>query len=673
MRFWKKKDKKPYPRSFAKRLTWRIMLPTFIVMAIITSIVVFIAWMIALTSASLLCDRQLDYKAKSVEQTLTEVYTATVNTVPDIEGNLHRPDRIQGIMKRIVDLNPHIRSCGISFRENYYPQKGRWFCPYACRQDSDSIITMKIIGSRQHDYLQKEWFQEAMKAKGGYWSKPFFEGTDHKTALVAYLQPIRDELDSTVAVLGVDISLEKLSRDASRQFYGINDSTKTWSASNEVYYFIVDSTGTFLMHPDQKRIINDNYFEMAKKTSDPSDDYAGQVMIKNDESGHLMGDDNSNDIVIDGETVTVNYATLEHTPWTMVMVFPTFYIELAGYIIGGILTFFIVIGLLVVFIAGRRTIKKATKPLNQLAVSANEVAKGHFGTVLPEIKSHDEIHQLRDSFDNMQQSLTQYIEELKTTTAQKSAIESELKIAHDIQMAMLPKTFPPFPERNDVDVYGTLTPAKGVGGDLFDFYIRDERLFFCIGDVSGKGIPAALVMAMTRSLFRNISSYASQPASIVYALNNALSDNNDTNMFVTAFVGVLNLADGQLQYCNAGHNVPLLVGRGVGTLPCESNVPVGVIPDFKFSQQEVYVDPQMTIFLFTDGLNEAENAMHNQFGDERIHDVAQRVLAEIQYQPLNFIYEMNEAVHEFVAGAEQSDDLTMLAIQYKGSELKIKN
>ena len=172
-------------------------------------------------------------------------------------------------------------------------------------------------------------------------------------------------------------------------------------------------------------------------------------------------------------------------------------------------------------------------------------------------------------------------------------------------------------------------------------------------------------MAMTRSLFRNISSYASQPASIVYALNNALSDSNDTSMFVTIFVGVLNLANGQLQYCNAGHNIPLLVGRGVGTLPCESNVPVGIISGFKFSQQEIYVDPQTTIFLFTDGLNEAENATHGQFGDTRIHEVAQRVLAEIQHQPLNIIYEMNEAVHNFVAGAEQSDDLTMLAIQYK--------
>ena len=664
MRFWKKKDKGPYPRSFAKRLTWRIMLTMLIVMGIVSRLIVFSGWVLALTSVSVVCNRQLDYKVKSVEQTLTEVYTATVNTVPDIEDNLHRPDRMQSIMKRIVELNPHVRSCGISFRENYYPQKGRWFCPYAHRQDSDSIVVTQTIGGKQKDYLHEAWFQDAMKAKGAFWSKPFFDGTDKKTALVAYLMPIHDERDSTVAVLGVDVSLERLAREVSRNFHSIDDST-AWSAEKEIYYFVIDSTGTFLVHPDQKRIIRSNYFDFAKKTSDLSDDYAGKTILNEGDSGHLMSDDDQNEIIIDNETVTLNYASLEHTPWTMVMVFPTFYTEVAGYVIGGILTFFIIIGLIVVFFAGRRGIKKASKPLNQLAVSANEVAKGNFDTPLPTIKSRDEIHQLRDSFDNMQRSLRQYIEELKCTTAQKSAIENELRIAHDIQMAMLPKTFPPFPERNDVDVYGMLTPAKGVGGDLFDFYIRDERLFFCIGDVSGKGIPAALVMAMTRSLFRNISSYASQPASIVYALNNALSDNNDANMFVTIFVGVLNLQTGQLQYCNAGHDSPLLVGRDVGTLSCESNLPVGVIPDFKYSQQEAYIDSQTTIFLFTDGLNEAENAEHSQFGDLRIHSVAKRVLAKGEHQPLNLIYEMNEAVHTFVAGAEQSDDLTMLALQYK--------
>ena len=648
--FWKKKNQKLYPRSFAKRLTWRIMLTLFIVMGIISSIIVLICWAIALASVAGITDRQLEYKAKSVEKTLTEVYVATINTVPDIEDNLHRPDRMQGVMKRIVELNPHIRSCGISFRENYYPQKGRWFCPYAQRRDSDSIVIMQTIGGDGHDYLDKPWFQEAMKAKEGYWSAPFFDGTDNKTPLVAYLVPIRDERDSTVAVLGIDLSLEYLADDISKQLFSFKDEKEKWSAEKEVYYFIADSAGIYLAHPDKQRIVRQNYVNIAKLTADSTDDYVGRVILKEHQSGHLMTDNEGNDIVIDGEKVMINYTSLEHTPWTIVMVFPTFFVNVISYIIGGLLLFFILIGLLVVFFAGRRGIKKTSEPLRQLAVSADEVAKGNFDTHLPNIKSRDEIHQLRDSFENMQQSLTRYVNELRDTTAQNAAMENELKIAHDIQMSMLPKTFPPYPERDDIDIYGMLTPAKAVGGDLFDFYIRANQLFFCIGDVSGKGLPASLFMS------------------------------------VTLFTGVLDLATGHLRYCNAGHNSPLLIGCNVEDcvphsdlqvrdcvphsdlqvreLSCLSNLPLGIMADFQFEAQEVDIASQTTIFLFTDGLNEAENAVQEQFGDDRIMAVANRLLAERQYQPLNITYEMYQAVHTFVAGAEQSDDLTMLAIQY---------
>ncbi len=294
------------------------------------------------------------------------------------------------------------------------------------------------------------------------------------------------------------------------------------------------------------------------------------------------------------------------------------------------------------------------------------MAKGNFQTPLPVINTHDEIHRLRDSFGNMQRSLVEYTEELRATTAQKASMESELKIAHDIQMSMLPKTFPPYPERHDIDIYGSLKPAKGVGGDLFDFFIRDEKLFFCVGDVSGKGVPASLFMAVTRSLFRNISAHVVKPSTIVTTLNNAMTEGNDTNMFVTIFVGVLDLQTGLLRYCNGGHDAPLLIGRGVGELPCDANLPIGVMPDFTFSSQEVSIDPQTTIFLFTDGLNEAEDSRHAQFGDLRIWNVAKRLLSENRHQPQLLIEEMTETVQRFVGDAEQSDDLTMLAIQYKG-------
>ena len=232
-------------------------------------------------------------------------------------------------------------------------------------------------------------------------------------------------------------------------------------------------------------------------------------------------------------------------------------------------------------------------------------------------------------------------------------------------MSMLPKIFPPYPERSDIDIFGQLTPAKAVGGDLFDFYIHDEKLFFCIGDVSGKGVPASLVMAVTRSLFRNVSAHESEPHLIARALNDSLSEGNEMNMFVTLFVGVLDLATGHLDYCNAGHDSPLLIGQGVAPLPCDPNLPVGVMPDWQFTLQQVTLAPQTTIFLYTDGLNEAENILHAQFGDDRIISLAETLLNRGQNKPSTIIQLMTDAVHDFVGQAEQSDDLTMLAIQYK--------
>ena len=675
--FWKK-NQKLYPRSFAKRLTWRIMLTLFIVMGFTSVIIVFIGWVMTVVAGGTLMKFHLDNKANGVEKVLTEVCVATVNAVPYIEDNLQRPDRMQGIMKRIVEQNPHIRSCGLSFVDNYYPQKGRWFCPYAQRRDSDSIVILQTIGGLKQDYLNEVWFQEALKAKEGYWSKPFFDGLDHQTPLVSYLMPIRDASDSTVAVLGVDMTLEALAREVSLLFYNDRPYVEKWSAEEKAYYFIVDSTGTFLVHPNEKYLISQNLLNMAKKTTDHTDDYAANELLKG-ESGYIYGYNAYQAVRIDSTEVAMAYKSIEHTPWKMGFVFPYYYVNILFYVVAGLFLFFILLGLLVVFFAGRRGIKKTSEPLRQLAISADEVAKGNFDTHLPNIKSRDEIHQLRDSFENMQQSLTRYVNELRDTTAQKAAMESELKIAHDIQMSMLPKTFPPYPERDDIDIYGMLTPAKAVGGDLFDFYIRDEKLFFCIGDVSGKGIPASMFMAVTRSLFRNISAHVVLPEHIAYALNNALTEGNETNMFVTLFTGVLDLATGHLHYCNAGHNAPLLVGCDVEDsvphadpqvreLPCLPNLPLGIMGEFQFEAQEVDLDPDTTIFLFTDGLNEAENAFHEQFGDERIVEVANRLLAKREHQPINITYEMFQAVHNFVNGAEQSDDLTMLAIQYTNKQ-----
>jgi sigma-B regulation protein RsbU (phosphoserine phosphatase) len=324
----------------------------------------------------------------------------------------------------------------------------------------------------------------------------------------------------------------------------------------------------------------------------------------------------------------------------------------------------VVVGLLLMLFFFIRIVTRELQPLHILAKEAETIASGQFDAELPNFKRVDEIGQLSQSFGNMQQSLVKYIDELKVATAQKTSIERDLHIASAIQRGMLPKNFPTKDERDDVELFATLTPAKDVGGDLFDFYIRDEKLFFCIGDVSGKGIPAALVMAVTRSVFRTVSAHESMPDRIMANMNNAIVDMNDSNMFVTLLIGVLDLPTGRLRYSNAGHDAPLLVGAGVGTLPCDSNIPIGVMGSWKYSLQEAQIFTGTTIFLFTDGLTEAEDINHAQFRMERVNEVASEALACQKQSPKEIIEMMTEAVHKFVGDAEQSDDLTMMAIQY---------
>lgn len=666
-----KKSPKPYPRSFARRLTWRIMLTFLVLMGLASYIFYKVGKESFLIASENICSEYLESHTESVRRILSDIYVASVNTAPVIEEHLNQPDQLQDIMERMVELNPYLRSCGISFIENYYPQKGRWYCPYAVRNE-DGSIEKRTIADAKHDYLKQEWFTQTLAQDSAQWSKPFFDDGNQEMPLVSYLIPIHDKQGRTVAVLGADLSLnwlsEKLCEGVLISYNSLNEDNDDddFNDKEHIYFFIIDKEGNYIAHPDHKRVIKANYFAEARAASDSIAEYVGRQMTDRVQ-GQYNKEDNGNNLVINGQNSFIYYMPIKHIDWSIAFVIPTFMIQVILGIIGVVLMFLITLGLMIIFIVGHIVIKRSTLPIKLLSWAAGEIAKGQFNTPLPRVDSHDEIHLLRDSFERMQHSLTQYIAELQETTAQKSAIESELKIAHDIQMAMLPKTFPPYPERNDVDIYGMVTPAKGVGGDLFDFFIRDQQLFFCIGDVSGKGIPAALFMAVTRSLFRNIANHVTEPDHIVSTLNNALIDGNETNMFVTVFVGVLNLNTGHLQYCNGGHNAPLLVGRDVGALSCEPNLPIGVLADFKYKLQEVNLDQYTTIFLYTDGLNEAEDCNHKLFGDNRVWNIARQALADGAHQPEQLINRMNQAIHTYVGTAEQSDDLTMLAIQYTGT------
>ena len=257
---------------------------------------------------------------------------------------------------------------------------------------------------------------------------------------------------------------------------------------------------------------------------------------------------------------------------------------------------------------------------------------------------------------------------LEETTKAKERIESELRIARDIQMSMVPRNFDIFPQNSGIDLYASMKPAKEVGGDLYDFFIQDNKLYLCIGDVSGKGVPASMTMAVAVNLFHNNAKEGFPPEHIAARLNDTLASDNESGMFVTMFIAEIDLTTGQMKYCNAGHNPPVIIDPSLAPdepgrpyfAKVESNAPIGLWSNLKFIGESIDNLRGRTLFLYTDGLNEAENSMQEQFGDNRLLSFFHNHSHDNSQQLIN---QMNAAVSAFVGEAEASDDLTMLCLK----------
>ncbi len=333
-----------------------------------------------------------------------------------------------------------------------------------------------------------------------------------------------------------------------------------------------------------------------------------------------------------------------------------------------------IVGLTSLFIFCTWAIYQMVRPLRQFTESVMNIAEGNLDASLPEIHSEDELLQLRNSFAYMQTSLKQYINELQATTASKERLQSELVIAHDIQMGMLTTVFP---DRDDLDLFASMTPAKEVGGDLYDFIIQGDDLFFIIGDVAGKGVPASLYMAVTSTLFRNLADRSADgrltdknnksAARIMREMNYAISAANDSMVFVTAFVGVLDLRNHHLLYCNAAHNSPALITADgkCRLLDVESNLPLGIDNQYQYEDQEMDFPENTALLLYTDGLTEAmyisADGSRKLFGTERLlHDLEKNSKASA----IEVTDYLRQHVNVFADGTVQGDDLTLFFLRH---------
>jgi sigma-B regulation protein RsbU (phosphoserine phosphatase) len=588
----------------------------------------------------------LDKTSLRVEGILNRVEVASNMTKWLVQRHPDKADSMFVYSRGMLQNNPDFYNCSIAFEPYYFKDKGRYFSAYT-KHIGDSIRTIQG-GSDYYQYFFADWYLMPQLLEKPCWTEPYMDldvATNTSEMVTSYCQTITNKQGQMIGVVNTSLSITWLSHTIS--------AVKPYPNS---YSIMIGRGGTYFVHPDTTKITRQTIFTQTLEQPDTALTALGYAMQRGEEGMKHMN--------IYGKESYVFYKPLGKTGCSMAIICPE------SDIFGGFdrlrnsVRAIVLVGLLLMLYLFIRIITRELQPLRRLAHEAETIASGQFDAELPDFQRVDEIGQLSHSFGNMQQSLVKYIEELKNTTAQKASIESDLRIASGIQMGMLPEKFPTKDDRDDVQLYASLTPAKEVGGDLFDFYFRDEKLFFCIGDVSGKGVPASLFMAVTRSTFRTVSAHESMPDHIVTLMNKTIADMNKNHMFVTLFVGVLDLPTGRLHYCNAGHDAPLLVGAGVGELACDANIPVGFMPSWKYSLQEAQIFTGTTILLFTDGLTEAMNVNYEQFQMERVNDVAFQALSQQQQEPRQLIARMTEAVHQFVGDAEQSDDLTMMAIQY---------
>ncbi len=564
-------------------------------------------------------ESELRVKNLEIEKILSSVEATANTTVWMIEQQLSTPDKLPTVMKHMIEGAPNIMGCGIGFLPNYYPSKGQWFEPYVVEREDGSLEHLQI-GSERHNYHQADWYAIPMKTNKSYWTEPYFDDAGGKKLMITYSRPIHDAQGRTVAVFGADVALDWLQK--------VLNEHHLYPSS---YNLMISRTGQLMACPTESLIMQKSIHEATANLTDTSVRNVNRQIMDGQTGQATITDEN-------GEKNYVFFAPIgrdsllnngEQLGWSMVVVCSDDEIYKGLRQVGT--------GMLVLMLVG----------LALLAYILSRTVKG--------------------------------FQKLQTVNLEKERVVRELSLSRNIQMAMLPKLYTPT-SQDDIDMHALLTPARQVGGDFYDYNMSDDKLIFCIGDVSGKGIPAAIVMAMARSIFQMLAAQENTPDNIVKLMNKEMTRDNEYNIFITLFVGVLDLHTGTLRYCNAGHKAPWILRPSDGEtstndstpslsatlLPMKAHLPIGAMPDWEYVAEESAIPPGSFIFLYTDGLTEAENADHEEFGVERTRQVLSKLPAGGTCKQL--IHDMTEAVTHFVGDTEQSDDLTLFAIRYGRSQ-----
>lgn len=556
-------------------------------------------------------------------------------------------DDIESLLRLIVENNDEVFGSCIAFEPRVFDKDSVYYAPYVYK-DKDGL-TFKMLNSRDLDYFTQDWYAKPNKLGKALWTDPYYDDGGGNILMCTYSVPFYkdDDAKTFLGIITLDISLEWLSEFVQKiEHY------------EEGYAFLISSKGEFITHPLAAPGSRQSVFELAEERDYDVLRKAAKDMVSGG-SAFIPYETP----IIPGNT-WLFYTPIASAGWSMSIIIPEKAFMGDLYKLNRDLLLIGVIGFLILLVLVIYISRRITKPLTGLARAARNIGTGNFNTNMPAIKTEDEIGQLNSAIQRMQVELKSYIQNLKDTTAAKEKIESELQIARDIQQSILPKIFPPFPERESIELYAILEPARDVGGDLYDFFfVDDNNLCITVGDVSGKGVPASLFMAITRTLLRARMDKHAKVEEVISAMNNELCMENDSAMFVTLFLGLLNVETGKLVYCNAGHNYPYIrkADGKVVELKGTHGTPLGAMPDLVYGSSETNLDHKDTFLLYTDGISESIDKDEKQFSEARI----QKILSESQgHDPKAIINNVLKELEEFVGDADPFDDVTILVASW---------
>ncbi|MBI2470806.1 MAG: SpoIIE family protein phosphatase [Planctomycetes bacterium] len=582
-----------------------------------------------------------------VETVLHSIEKIPENMAYFLENSTFRKNELLNLIRTVVKNNSEIYGSTISFEPYAFDKNALYFGPYFYK--SNGKIRFTYLGGESYRYFYLDWYQIPKELNRAVWSEPYYDEGGGNIIMCTYSVPFYKTISGKKQFMGIvtaDVSLNWLEEIVS-----------SIRISRTGYGFLISRKGMMVTHPTSSLIMNETLFSIAETRNDARLREIGREMI-NGKSGFVPVED-----IVSGKKCWLYYAPLPSSGWSLGVLFPQE--ELMADIVHlnhtvfllGIIGTALLLGV-IVFIS-----RSITRPLRILARATTDIAKGNLDIEIPAIKSRDEVGRLGESFISMKRSLKQYIKELTDTTSAKERIESELKIAHDIQMSILPKIFPPFPNRPEFDIYAIIEPSKEVGGDFYDFFLMDDYLYYVIGDVSGKGVPASLFMAVTKTLIKAKTDKDMMPDEILTKVNKELCVGNDSSMFVTIFCGRLNTQTGEVFYSNGGHNLPyFLYSHGSAELlENTGGMALGIMEDVKYQTKKIMLRTGDGIFLYTDGVTEAMDSSENLFSDRRLKEFLQEVSG---FSPKKLIQDTVGTVKKFASGAPQADDITIMALKY---------